>query len=216
MTIRIVVVDDHAIVREGLRSLLDRESDITVVAEAADGNAATEAAREHVPDVVVMDISMAELNGIEATRRIIAESPSVRVLCLSLHAEEHLVSAMLEAGASGYVLKACAAAELVTAVRTVAAHETYLSPAVAGGVVRDYVAHRTAARAGEPRLTGRELEVLQLLAEGHGTKDVAGRLSISPKTVSTHRENIMRKLDLHSVAALIKYAIRRGVATVDP
>ncbi len=214
--VRVLVVDDHSIVREGLRSLLEKESDIKVVGEASDGTGAVAAAREHVPDVVTMDVSMAGMNGIEATRRVISENPSVKVLCLSLHADSDLVSEMLEAGASGYVVKSGPLDEVTNAVRTVASSRTYLSPAVAGAVVRDHVANRIAAKANEPRLTARELEILQLIAEGHGTGDIAGRLFISPKTVSTHRENIMRKLDLHNVVALTKYAIRRGISTADP
>ena len=212
--VRVVLVDDHPVVRQGVRSLLDSELGITVVDEAEDGLGAIEAVREHIPDLVVMDLSMATLNGVEATRRIIAEFPSVRVLCLSLHADEHLVSGMLEAGASGYILKEAAVAELVSAIRAVAAGQTYLSPTVAGQVVRDYVARRRADSV--VQLTSREREVLQLIAEGHATKEIAAQLSISPKTVSTHRENIMKKLDLHDVVSLAKYAIRSGISTVSP
>ena len=215
-SVRVLVVDDHSIVREGLRSLLDAEPDIKVVGEAEDGNAAISEARQHQPDVVLMDVSMPRMNGIEATRRVVTELPSVRVVGLSLHADPHLVSQMLEAGAMGYVVKSAPVEEVTTAVRTVATSQMYLSPAVAGYVVRDYVTTRVANKAREPRLTARELEVLQLIAEGHGTGEIAGRLFISAKTVSTHRENIMKKLDLFSVVALTKYAIRNGLTTAEP
>jgi len=208
---RVVVVDDHLVVREGVRAMLDREPDLHVVGEACDGKSAVDAVREHRPDVVVMDVSMATLNGVEATRRIKAAYPNVRVLCFSLFADGHIVTGMLEAGASGYMLKASAHDELATAVRTVAEGKTYLSVAVAGYVVRDYVAHRTANGSKQGRLTRREHEVLQLIAEGHDTAETAALLSISPKTVATHREHIMAKLELHSVAALTTYAIRTGI-----
>lgn len=214
-SVRVLVVDDHSIVREGLRSLLEKESDITVVAEAPDGTSALSAALEHQPDVVMMDVSMPGMNGIEATRRVTSLVPDARVVCLSLHADPHIVSSMLEAGASGYVVKSADLIELATAVRTVAAAQTYLSPAIAGGIVRDHLARR-ASLPSEPRLTDREREVLQLIAEGNGTGEIAGRLFISAKTVSTHRENIMRKLNLHNVVALTKYAIRQGISTAEP
>ncbi len=215
MTIRVLVVDDHATVREGLKSWIDAQPDMAVIGEEKDGNSAIEAAGEHMPDVVVMDITMPDMNGVEATRRIVSQLPHVRVLCLSAHADDHLVSAMLQAGASGYVLKAAAARELVEAVRAVAANQTYLSPAVASAVVRDYRSYLS-----EPeqvrKLTSREREVLQLLAEGHDTADIARRLSISVKTVATHREHIMEKVDLHNISALTKYAIREGITTSQP
>ena len=213
MRFRVVVVDDHVVVREGLRAMLDREPDLYVVGEACDGKSAVDVVREHRPDVVVMDVSMANLNGVEATRRIKAAFPNVRVLCFSLFADGHIVTRMLEAGASGYILKESARDELATAVRTVAEGKTYLSVAVAGYVVRDYVAHRTASESKRNRLTHREHEVLQLIAEGHGTSETAARLSISPKTVATHREHIMAKLELRNVAALTTYALRTGIIT---
>ena len=216
MSVRVLLADDHPVVRDGLRSVLGRESDITVVGKTADGNAAVEAVREHLPDVVVMDVSMPGLNGVEATRRIVGEFPRVLVLGLSLSADRHLVSEMLQANASGYVLKDAASEELVTAVRTVAANRTYLGPTVVGGVVRDYVANLDESRSRDgPQLTSRELEVLQLIAEGQDTAAIAARLRISTKTVGSHRGHIMKKLDLHSVAALTKYAIREGISTAE-
>lgn len=217
MSVRVIVVDDHPTVRRGLRSLIEEESDMAVVGEADNGHAAIEITHQQIPDVLVMDVSMPELNGIEATRRIVAELPSVRVLCLSMHADQKVVAAMLAAGASGYVLKNAAATEFVEAVRVVAASQTYLSPSVASGVVNDYTLFLSGARkpAG-PRLTSREREVLQLMAEGHGTADIAGRLTISAKTVATHRQHIMDKLGLYNTAALTKFAIREGITTLEP
>ncbi len=212
---RVLLADDHRIVREGLRALLDAEQGLTVVGDVADGAEAIAAAREHVPDIVVMDVSMPGMNGIEATRAIVGGKPPVRVVCLSMHADRGMVSAALEAGASGYILKGCATEELVRALNVVAAHHTYLSPMIAGAVVADYVSRLAADHDDEPQLTAREREVLQLIAEGHGTKEIGGRLGISAKTVATHREHLLAKLDLHSVAGLTRYAIRQGITSSD-
>ncbi len=213
---RVLLADDHAIFREGLRAILSDEPGVEVVADVADGREAVAVAQERAPDVVVMDLSMPGLNGIDATRAIVEQSPNVKVLCLSMHADRHMVAAALSAGATGYVLKNCASTELTEALRTVASHRTYLSPAVAGDVVRDYVARLSATEAAnEPQLTRRERETLQLIAEGHSTKDIAVRLGISAKTVATHREHIMAKLDVHNVAGLTRYAIRHGITSVD-
>jgi DNA-binding NarL/FixJ family response regulator len=213
---RVLLADDHQIVRDGLRSILDGEPGVTVVAEAADGTAAVAAARTAGPDVVLMDLTMPGLNGIEATRSITAEMPHVRVLCLSMHAGRHMVSAALRAGAAGYLVKECAAAELTNALRVVTSNRMYLCPSITGGVVQDYVAQLAAGELEQQVLTTREREVLQLIAEGYGTKEIGVALHISAKTVATHRAHIMAKLDLHSVAALTKYAIRRGITTVEP
>lgn len=214
-TVRVVLVDDHPVVRRGLCALLDDEPGVDVVGEAADGNEAVELVKDLEPDVVVMDVSMRGLNGIEATQRIMQQSNEVSVLCLSLHTERPVVSAMLRAGASGYVVKASAPDELVTAVRTVASKRTFLSPVIAGGVVSDYVSRLDGAIGDEPTLTSRQYEILQLIAEGDDTATIAERLSISKKTVGAHREHIMKKLDLHSIAALTKYAIREGITTLE-
>lgn len=216
MTTRVLLVDDHEIVREGLHALIDREQpEFTVVGESSDGNSAVAATRDVAPDVVVMDVSMPGLNGIDATRLIVSEMPEVRVLCLSMHSDHSMVAATLEAGAAGYLVKDCAGAELINAIRTVRALRSYLSPAVTDGVVRDFLAHRDAARpVDQPQLSGREREVLQLIAEGHPTRMIAQRLFISPKTVGTHTEHIKAKLGLSSIAALTKYSIRHGLTTV--
>ena len=210
--IRVLVVDDHRIVREGLRSLLEREPDVEVVGEAGDGREAVSRAIELRPDVVVMDISMPDLNGVDGARQIVESVPGTRVICLSVHRERRLVEAMLQAGASGYLLKTTAARELVTAVRCVAGGETWLSPPIAA----DIVDHHVRTGGGEPAgvvgdLTDKEREVLQLVAEGHGTKDIACRLHISAKTVLAHRANLMRKLGVDSTVALARYALREGL-----
>ena len=213
-TTKVLLADDHAVLREGLRSLLELETGMEVVAEVADGRRAVEVARELRPDVVVMDIGMPDLNGVEATRRIVSGSDRTRVLCLSVHKEASLVQAMLEAGATGYILKTSASRELVQAVRAVAGGQTYLSPPIAGQVVSRHIRGE-----GSPPndgaygdLTPREREVLQLIAEGNHTKAVAKELGISPKTVLAHREKVMKKLGIDSVAGLVRYAIREGVS----
>jgi two-component system response regulator NreC len=217
MTIRIVLADDHKIVRDGLKSMLAEETGMQVVAEAEDGRTAVRLAHDLSPDVVVMDVGMPELNGIDACRQIADQLPHVRVIALSMHSDRHFVQEMLKAGASGYLLKDCAFDELAKAIRSVMANGTYLCPAVAVVVVDDYVrrlgvggSSKTARAAGEV-LTAREREVLQLLAEGKSTKQVATTLFVSVKTVETHRHQIMEKLDLHSLAELTKYAVREGL-----
>jgi DNA-binding NarL/FixJ family response regulator len=214
VSIRILLADDHALLRDGLRSILARERDVEVVGEAADGRAAVDQARKLAPDVVVMDVGMADLNGIEATRKIRSASPSTRVLALSTHSDRRYVAGMLDAGASGYVVKVSAYDELIRAVRAVVSGRVYLSPAVANrpGAVR-----KDAARPEGPAATlaPREREVLQLIAEGHRTPEIARRLRISAHTVETHRRNIMQKLDIHSVADLTRYAIREGITPSD-
>lgn len=216
MTIRVVLADDHQIVCEGLAALLGRKPDLQVVGQVHSGPEAVSIVRELQPDVVVMDLTMPGLNGIEATRRIGQGAPSTKVLCLSVHVDKRLVCAMLDAGASGYVFKDCAFEELVIAIRTVAAGQVYLSPAVAGWVLEEYRAGRNAGQiSGLYRLTDREREIVQLLAEGHSTKDIAARLHVSLKTVATHREHVMGKLQLRSIAELTKYAIREGLTALE-
>jgi DNA-binding NarL/FixJ family response regulator len=210
--IRILLADDHNVLRQGLRTMLDLEPDMEVVAGVGDGRAAIAKTRELAPDVVVMDIGMPDLNGIDATRRIVADLFNARVLCLSVHRERQLVQAMLEAGASGYLLKTSVRGELVDAVRTVASGETYLSPPIASDVVAHHVrSEGTSKKCAFAVLTEREREVLQLIAEGHHTKIIADRLHISPKTVLLHRENCMKKLGIDSIASLTHYAIREGI-----
>ena len=194
---RIVLADDHAILREGIRALLEDQSDMTVIGEAADGRKAVELARDLSPDIIVMDIGMPLLNGLEATRQIKHSFPQVAVLVLTMHDNEEYVSQILAAGASGYVLKRAASSELVTAIRAVAAGQSYLSPAVTKLLIEGYVGRQSAAPVMvDPfeTLTAREREVLQLVAEGHTNSQIAKLLNISLKTVKAHRSNLMQKL----------------------
>lgn len=217
MTMRILLADDHQIVREGLRSLLSKNEDMEVVGEAADGRAAVAMAQEMSPDVVVMDVGMPGLNGVEATRQIAAKEPEAKVVALSMHSDRRFMGEMLKAGAKGYLLKEAAFEELATAIRSVIADKIYLSPRIADVVVDDYVRHN--ANGGVPsafaKLTPREREVLQLMAEGRATKEIAMDLKVSIKTVETHRRQIMEKLNIYSVAELTKYAIREGLTSLE-
>ena len=213
----VLLVDDHQILRQGLRTLLEAESDLDVVGEAGDGRAAMRMAKELRPDVVVMDISMPELNGIDATRRILEERPTTRVIALTAHADHRTAGEILRAGASGLVAKDGAFDELARAIRIVASGKTYLDAGTAGGVVEHFV--RAPSGNGDgPRafaaLSPREREVLQLVAEGKATKEVAAILNVSVKTVETHRRALMDKLHVDSVAELTKYAIREGLTAL--
>lgn len=211
---RVLLADDHKILRQGLRTLLEQEKDIQVVGEADNGRLSVELTGELAPDVVIMDVAMPDLNGIDATRRITEADPRTRVLALSMHSDGRYVRGMLQAGARGYILKDCAAEELTHAIRTVMAGQVYVSPGVTGTIVNDYVRQLTAAD--QPAtLTRREREVLQLLAEGGSTANIAAGLHLSVKTIETHRKRIMDKLGLRSIAELTKYAIREGITTVD-
>jgi two-component system NarL family response regulator len=210
-------VDDHQMLRDGLRSLLASEDDIEIVGEAGDGLAAIEMVQTLVPDVIVMDIGMKGLNGIEATGQIKAENPDVKVIALSAYSDKRYVLSMLDAGASGYVLKASAVDEIRRAVRAVMEGNHYLSPDIAGVLVE--------ARSGGPYESGasaysilgsRERQILQLLAEGHSSPKIAQRLHIATSTVETHRRNLMRKIDVHSIAELTKYAVREGLTSLEP
>jgi DNA-binding NarL/FixJ family response regulator len=215
MSIKIILADDHKIVRDGLRSLLENQQDMEIVAEAEDGRTTVQQAQKFSPDVIIMDISMHDLNGIEATRQIIARSPGVKVLALSMHSDKRFIAGMLSAGASGYLLKESAFSELVNAIRVVVSNQTYLSPRVAGMVTEDYVHHLSATDSSvRSTITAREREVLQLLAEGKSTKQMAVQLHVSVKTIETHRQKIMDKLDIYSVAELTKYAIREGLTSL--
>jgi len=213
--IRVLLADDHALVRAGIRALAQSLAGIEIVAEAVDGRDALALIKIHQPDVVLMDISMAGLNGLEATARVAKEYPNVRVIILSAHANEEYVWQALRSGAAGYLLKDAGTAELELALNAVARGETYLSPAVSKHVVADYVRRV----GGEPRtlelLTPRQREILQLIAEGQTTKEIARTLHISVKTVETHRMQLMERLDIHDVAGLVKYAIRTGLIKPD-
>jgi DNA-binding NarL/FixJ family response regulator len=215
MSILIILADDHKIVRDGLRSLIDKEDNMEVIAEAVDGNQAVELSVKLSPQVVIMDIAMPDLNGIEATSQIIAAVPQCKVIALSMHADKRYVMEMLKAGASGYLLKDCAYEELIRAIHTVLADKTYLSQSVAEIVVGDYL-QQVQKNDGSAFsvLTPREREVLQLLAEGNSTAHIATKLYVSVKTIETHRQHIMEKLNIHNVAELTKYAIREGLTSL--
>lgn len=216
MSVRVILADDHRIVREGLHSLLEKEPDMEVVGQADNGQVAVELARELKPEVIVMDITMPRLNGIEATRQILAGDPSVRVLALSMHRDKRFVARVLAAGATGYLLKDCALEELIRAIRVVIADQTYLSPGMAGIVVQGYMSYLPEAEHSILFvLTAREREVLQLLAEGKTAKEIASALTVSIKTVETHRHRTMNKLNIHTVAELTKYAVREGLTSVE-
>jgi two-component system response regulator NreC len=216
MNIKILLADDHKIVRDGLRTLIEKENGMEVVAEAEDGRSAVKQAKKLLPDIVIMDITMPDLNGIDATRAILEETQRVKVIALSMHSDRRFVSGMLEAGASAYLLKDSAFEELATAIRAVVANQIYLSPKIADIVVRRFVSKSASTeRSAFTELTKREREVLQLLAEGVSTKKIAGRLNLSVKTVETHRANIMDKLDIHTISELVKYAIREGLTSLE-
>jgi DNA-binding NarL/FixJ family response regulator len=216
VTTRILLAEDHAVLRQGLRSLLEREPGWEVVAEAADGPSAVRLAAETSPDVAILDIGLPGLNGIEVARGIAALGRNVRILALSVHSHRRFVLEMLRAGAAGYVLKECAYEEVVRGVRQVLRGQLYLCPKVSTDIVRDYLlSARDASPPAFSLLTGRERQVLQLVAEGQTTKEIAAGLGVSVKTVETFRHQIMRKLDLHSVAELTKYAVREGLTSLE-
>lgn len=210
--VRVILADDHQIILDGLKMLIDDMDGIEVVGEAANGREAVRLVREHEPDIVIMDVAMPELNGIEATRQISSEWPDVRIIVLSMHSEKRFVSLMFKAGAKAYLSKENAFQELSSAIRAVMAGTSYLSPNIATALVEDYVeVVKTATQRLEAStLSPRELEVLQLLAEGRSTREAATILYVSVKTVEAHRRNIMEKLGLKGVAELTRYAIREG------
>jgi two-component system response regulator NreC len=216
MHVKVVLADDHRIVREGLKAILASEPDFEIAGEASNGRETVTLARKIEPDVIVMDVSMPDLNGIDATQRIMDMGLGCRILALSGHAEEQFVKGMLQAGAVGYLLKECAGEELTLALHTVNRGRIYVSPDIASVVVNDYVALLTGDVTAEgPVLSTREREVLQLIAEGGTTAHIAENLNVSVKTVESHRKHIMDKLDIRNVAGLTKYAIREGISSLD-
>lgn len=216
MAIRILLADDHRIFRESLCNLLEQEEDMEVIAQAEDGRAVVEQTLKLLPDVVIMDIGMPGLNGVEATRQIMAGASKAKVIGLSMHSDRRFVAETLRAGACGYLLKDSASGELIRAIHTVMKRGTYLPPSLTDVVVQSYIRKPTTDHSGAfTELTPREREVLQLMAEGMSTKQVAANFHISAKTVETHRLNIMDKLAMHSVAELTKYAIREGLTSLE-
>ena len=217
MNIRVLIADDHKIMLAGLRSLLEKQTDFEVVGEAENGRKAVKMALEKTPDVVVMDVSMPDLNGIEATTQIVESLKETKVIALSMHSDKRFVMGMLRAGASGYLLKDCASQELANAIYQVAAGKKYLSPEITGVVIDDFLLGGASegVAATVSVLSAREREVLQLIAEGWSTKQIASHLYVSVKTIETHRRQIMKKLDLHTIADLTKYAVREGLTSVE-
>jgi len=215
MPIRILLADDHTVVRDGLRALLEKQPDMTVVAEASDGRDSIRLAEEQSPDVVVMDIGMPSLNGIEATRRILAANPRTAVVMLSMHQDESYVLRSLKAGAKGYLLKDSLRGDVIDAIRAVAQGRSFLTRKVRLMLQEDYVRQMESRGLDDSYdlLTDREREVLHMVAEGKSNKEVAGLLNISPTTVETHRAHILQKLGIHSVPELILYAVRKGIVS---
>jgi len=213
MSVKIIIVDDHKIMRDGLRTLLEKEKGLEVIAEAKNGRETIQLAEQLRPDIIIMDISMDDLNGMDATRHIVSKQWGCRVIALSMHADKRFVAGMFEAGAVAYLLKDCAFDELIQAIRQVVSGRTYLCSMISGVVIRDYIQRM---RKNEPSLLSpREKEILQLLAEGSTTKRIADQLRVSVKTVETHRQHIMEKLNIFSIAELTKYAIKEGITSLD-
>ena len=216
MSIKVMLVDDHKMISEVLSALLEREADMEIVAIADNGREAISKARETKPDIIVMDVSMPEMNGLESCRRIMTETPESRILVLSMHAEREYVVEALKAGAKGYIQKMSAFKTLVGAIRSVQENNGFLDSIITGVVLKDYIEHLNEPGAPNQHssLSSREREVLQLIAEGKNTKEIAFSLDISPKTVETHRRQIMQKLKLSNVADLTRYAIREGITSL--
>lgn len=217
MKAKIILADDHKIIREGLRSLLEKQLDMEVIAEAQDGLTAVSLVQKLHPNVVIMDIGMPEMNGIDATTKITTDYKDVQVIALSMHSDRRFVMQMLKAGAAGYLLKDSAFEELVTAIHTVMQRQHYLSQKITDVVVKEYLQNLPKNETNVfTILTSREREVLQLIAEGKSTKQIAAVLNVSVKTIETHRQQVMEKLNIHSVAELTKYAIREGITSLEP
>jgi len=215
MTIKVLLAEDHHIIRQGIRSLLEKEIGIKVIGEAEDGRETVRLAGELKPDVVIMDVSMPNLNGVEATRKICETDPEIKVIALSVHSDDQYVSGMLTAGASGYLLKDCVLLELVKAIESVANGQMYLSASIARGIVQEYKTMKNRETGSVfATLTTREREILQLIAESKSMKQIGAELFISEKTVATHRQHIMDKLGVATVPDLVKYAIREGLITL--
>ena len=211
--LKILIGDDHTLVRQGIKKILEERTDWTVVAEASDGRESVRLALELNPDVAILDVAMPQMNGVDAAAQISRRAPSIHVLMVSMHADDASISRALRAGARGYLLKDSADADLIRAVSAVSAGESFFSPAVATAMLDDYVRHLADKGVGDrfDSLSEREREIFQLVAEGQSNKKIAERLCISPTTVETHRAHIMQKLDIHSTAELVLYAVRRGV-----
>ncbi len=213
--IRILLADDHEVVRDGLRALLEKQPDFEITGMSGDGQETIRMAHRLAPDLIIMDINMPSLSGIEATRRIRADLPAVKILTLSVHSRSALVAQMIQAGASGYLPKSCAAKELIEAIRAVMRNHTYLSPKIMDSVVEYMRADPSAQAVTVSELSNREREVLGLIAAGKSSKEIADCLNLSERTIEFHRHNLMDKVGLHTVAELTKYAVREGLAPLD-
>jgi len=214
--IKVLIADDHRLFRDGLRTLLERQKNINIVGETKDGPETVMAVNKLHPDIILMDITMPGLNGIETARKILAQFDSIKILMLSMHSDRRYVTESLKAGAVGYLLKDSAFEELLTAIRTIAQNGIFLSPKINDSVIKEYIAAaKSSPKLSFSILSAREREVLQMLAEGKTTKEIATSLNISVKTIETHRKQIMDKLDIHSVAELTKYAIREGLTSLE-
>ena len=215
MKVKILLADDHKILRQGIKSLLEMHDNLTVIAEAANGEEALQMARDTHPDLIIMDINMPNLNGIDATRRIKTEMPLIKILALSMHDDNGFLLNMLKAGASGYLLKDCASDELINAISVIMSNRKYISPEMVDDMIRDYILQTDKVDLSAfSILTNREREVLQRLSEGNSTKEIAFDLNVSVKTIETFRHKLEEKLGLHSIAELTKYAIREGITTL--
>lgn len=216
MKTKVILADDHKILREGLKTLLMQQNDVEVVGEAGDGFETIRLCNALQPDLVIMDIGMPSLNGIEACKRILSENPKIKVLALSMHSDKQFVINMFKAGASGYLLKDCAADELKVAIQTILGNNFFLSQHISKIVIMELINSRDVSQNKDiPQLSGREKEVLQMIAEGMSTKEIGKKLFISPKTVESHRKNIMQKLELYTLPELTKYAIRAGITFLE-
>ena len=215
--IKILLADDHKILCDGLRLLIEKQEGLELIGEAEDGRTAVQLACELKPDVIIMDITMPDLNGIEATKQIMAKTSNIKVIALSMHSDKRFIAGMLKAGASGYLLKESAFEEMVNAITVVATNHIFISHAIENVVIEDYVDHLKLDTESEiSSITTREYDVLKLLAEGLNTKQAASKLTISPKTVETHRKHIMKKLNIQGTAELTKFAIRTGLVSLEP
>ena len=216
MKIKILLADDHKILRNGMRSMIEKEPDLEVVGEAENGITAVQMACDLNPDVVIMDIAMPGINGVDATREILSKAPEIKVLALSTYSEKQFIFTMLKAGALGYLVKDCAFEELVSAVRSVAENKIYIAPKVLNIVVKEYLNHESQELPKDDvQITPRERDVLRLITKGKNTKEVASELYVSAKTIETHRQNIISKLGIHNVAELTLYAVQSGLITLD-
>lgn len=211
-TVKILLVDDHKIMRNGLRKIIESNSQFEVIGEAVNGREGIKLCEKEKPDVVIMDIAMPDLNGVEATHQILSTNPDIRIIALSMHANKQFVAGMLKAGAYGYLLKDCDSDELITAIQMVSRNQKYIAQTISSLLINEYLQTLTE---NESELSGREKEILQLLTEGKSSKEIADILFLSFKTVDAHRKNIMDKLNLRTLPELTKYAIKSGLTTLD-